>query len=64
MVTLKSISGWFARNKILERFYDALLYNDILLFDENVSTVTFFANEMGILGVDLDKTNLYDDGKF
>ena len=64
MVTLKSISGWFARNKILERFYDALLYNDILLFDENVSTVTFFANEMGILGVDLDKTNLYDDDKF
>ena len=64
MVTLKSISGWFARNKILERFYDALLYNDILLFDENVSTVTLFANEMGILGVDLDKTNLYDDGKF
>ena len=64
MVTLKFISGWFVRNKILERFYDALLHDDILLFDENVSKVTFFANEMGILGVDLDKTNFYDDDKF
>ena len=64
MVTLKFISGWFVRNKILERFYDALLHDDILLFDENVSKVTFFANEMGILGVDLDKTNLYDDDEF
>ena len=38
-----------------------LANDDILFFDKGFSKVTFFANEMGILGVDLDKINLDDD---
>ena len=29
-----------------------------------ISQVTFFANQMGILGLDLDKINLQDDNNF
>ena len=48
-------------NKILEKFHDSLLANDdIFFFDE----VIFYANEMGILGVDLEENNLDDDNKF
>ena len=40
---------------MLEQLHDAFLVNDdILSFDEDFGKVTFFANEMGILGVDLD----------
>ena len=38
-----------------------LANDDILFFDKGFSKVTFFANEMGILGVDLDKINLDND---
>ena len=38
-----------------------LANDDILFFDKGFTKVTFFANEMGILGVDLDKINLDDD---
>ena len=38
---------------MLEKFHDALFANDnILFFDGGFSKVTFFVNEMGILGVD------------
>ena len=50
---LKFIPDGFVTSKILEKFHDALLANDILFFDENLSKVTFFADEMGILGVDM-----------
>ena len=44
-------------------FDHTLLANDdILFFDEDFSKVIFFANEMGILGVNVDKTN-FDDNK-
>ena len=33
----------------------------IYFFFDECFKVTFFANEMGILGVDLDKINLEDD---
>ena len=36
----------------------------ITLFNEDYNKVTFFANEMGIFSVDLDKTNLGDDKNF
>ena len=36
----------------------------ITLFNEDFNKVTFFANEMGIFSVDLDKTNLDDDKNF
>ena len=50
---------------MLEKFHDALLANgDILFFDEDFSKVTFFANEIGILGVDLDKINLDEYNNF
>ena len=47
---------------MLEKFHEALLANDsILFFDEHFSKVTFFANEMGIFIVDRDKICLDDD---
>ena len=36
----------------------------ISLFNEDFNKVTFFANEMGIFSVDLDKTNLDNDKNF
>ena len=36
----------------------------MLFFDEHFSKVTFIANDMGILGVDLDKINFDDDNNF
>ena len=41
---------------MLEKFNDAL--------QANVDILTFFSNQMGILGVDLDKINLDDDSNF
>ena len=64
LTALKFVPDWFIRSKMPERFYDSLLANDdILSFDEEFSKVTFYANEMGILGVDLDKVIL-DDNKW
>ena len=62
---LKFIPDWFVASKILEKFHDALLSNDnILFYGEDFSEVTFFANEIGILGVNLDKINLDKDNNF
>ena len=62
---LKSIPNWLVTSKVLEKFHYALLANDgILFFDEDFSKATFFANEIGILCVDLDKINLDDDNNF
>ena len=50
---------------MLEKFHDALLANDdILFFDEEFCKFRFFMNEMGILSVYLDKINLNDDNNF
>ena len=50
---------------MLEKRHDALLTNDdILFFDEYFSKVTFFANEVDILAVNLDKINFDDDNNF
>ena len=50
---------------MLELFHDALNANyDILFFDEDFRKVKFLANEMGFLGVDLDKINLDVDNSF
>ena len=65
MVPMKFIPGWFVRSKMLEKFHDALLANDdVLFFNEDFCKVTLFGNEMGILGADLDKINLEDDNNF
>ena len=50
---------------MFEKFYNTLLANDdILFFEEDFSKITCFANEIGILGVDLDKINLDDNNNF
>ena len=62
---LKFISNWFIINKMIERFHDALRANDdILFFNKDFHKVTFFANQVDILAVDLDKINLDDDNSF
>ena len=46
LTALKHIPDWFVTSIILEKFHDALLANDdILLFDEDFSKVTVFAND-------------------
>ena len=65
LAPLKLIPDWFVTSKTLEKFHDALLANDdILFFDSDFSKVTFFTNEKGILGADLGKINLNDDNNF
>ena len=62
LAALKFIPDWFVTSKMLAKFHDALLTkDDILFFDEDLSKVTFFCNEMGILDVGLYKINLDDD---
>ena len=65
LAALKFILDWFVPRKRLKKLHDSLLANDnILFFDEDFSKVTFYANEMGIFGLDLDKINLNDDNNF
>ena len=62
---LKFIPDWFFISKMLGKFHDALLAKDDMLFsDEDFSKVTFSANEMDVLSVDLNKINLDDDNNF
>ena len=50
---------------MLEKFHDALNANDdILFFDKDFSKVIFFANQIDILGIDLDKINIDDFNNF
>ena len=43
LAALKFICDWFVTSKMLEKFHDALLTNDNLLFyDKDFSKVTFF----------------------
>ena len=50
---------------MLEKFHDALNANeDILFSDEDFSKVTFFANQMVILGLDLGEINPDEDNNF
>ena len=65
LTALKFIPDWFVASKMLEKFHDSLHANDnVLFFDEDLSKVTFYANKMGILGVDLYNINLDDDNNF
>ena len=62
---LKFAPDWFATSKMLERSDDALnASDDLLFFDKDFSKLTFFANQMDILGVDFDKINLDEDNNF
>lgn len=63
MATLQFI--WFVTSTMLEKLPDSLPANDdIFSIEDDVSKVTFYTNEMRILGVDLDATNLDDDNSF
>ena len=63
LAALKFIDQWFfITNKMLEKIQDSILADDdIFFFEEDFSKVIFYANEMGILVVDLDKINLDHD---
>ena len=54
LAALKFIPYWFVTSKILEKFHHALLANPNIL-NEVFNKVIVFANQMGILAVDLDK---------
>ena len=59
LAALKLVPDWFITSQILEKFSDSLLANDdALIFDEYFGKVTFYANQIGILGVDFDKLTL------
>ena len=59
--TLQFVSDWFITSKMLKKLDDALIANDDMsFFDKNFGNVTFLANKMGILCVDLDKIYLDD----
>lgn len=63
MATLQFV--WFVTSTMLEKLPDSLPANDdIFSIEDDVSKVTFYTNEMRILGVDLDATNLDDDNSF
>ena len=61
----KLVPDLFVVSKMLEKFHDALNANeDILFSDEDFSKVTFFANQMVILGLDLGEINPDEDNNF
>ena len=63
--TLKFISHWCVTSKMLETFHNALLDNDdILFFNQDFNKVTFIANLIHFIAVDLDKINLDEDINF
>ena len=65
LITLKFISVWFVTSKMLKKFYELLITDDDVLFcNEDFSKVSFYANQMDILGLCLDKINLNDDNNF
>ena len=57
LAVLKSIPDWFVKKKMLEKFH---FFFFKIFFGEDFCKVIFFANEMGIFGVDLDNINLDD----
>ena len=60
LATLKFIPDCLVTSKILEQFHDTLLANNILLFDEDFSKVTFFANDLDKISL-VDVNNFYED---
>ena len=65
LAILKFIIDCFVTSEIIEKFHDALLaYDDILLFDEDFSKVTFLLIRWVFLVQHLDKTDLDNDNSF
>ena len=58
---LEFLPDWFVTYKMIRKFHEALLANNILFLNENYGNVTFSSDQMGILSVDL---NSIQDGPF
>ena len=57
--TLKLIPDWFVRSKMIKELVTALYADEnILYFDEDSGNVLFSCNEIGILNINLNNTNL------
>ena len=57
--TLKFISYWFVTSKMIKKLDEVLFSNDATIFVKVGSNhVTFFSDEMGVLGEDLNNINL------
>ena len=63
LTALEIIPNWFVTSKTFEMFQNALLTN-LMMIHAFFVKVILFSNEMGVLGIDLEKTNLYDDNNF
>ena len=61
----KFIPDCYVISRMLEKFHNALLANDdILFFKEDFNKVTFIANQRHALAVDFDEIVLYEDNNF
>ena len=59
LAALKFFPNYFVTSKILKKFDNTLhANNDILFHNEDFDKVTFIANQINILAVDLEKINL------
>ena len=57
--SLKLIADWFVTSKSIKELFIALYADEnILYFNEDSRDLVFFCNEMGILNIDLNNTNL------
>ena len=62
IATLKLIPNWFVTSKMIKNFFTALYADEnILYFVEDSSNVVFICKEMGILNIDLNNINHYDN---
>ena len=65
MAASKFIPNWYVISRILEKFHNALLANDDILFlKEDFNKVKFIANQRHALAVDFDEIVLYEDNNF
>ena len=55
---LKFIPDWFVTSEMFEKFHDTLFFN------EDFNKVLISANQIGILAVDIDEINIYEDNNF
>ena len=59
--TLKFVPSWFVLSNMIKKHNDGLFSNDDIIFiHEDFNNVTFFSDEMGVLGVDFNTINLDD----
>ena len=58
---LKFVPDWFFTSKMIKKFDDDLFSNDDIIFvNEDPNNVALFTDEIGFVGVDLNKMNLDD----